>query len=511
MARDYESPGVGYEEQEEYGSRSEVYNPIIAIVGGATKGNPSEVVEVKSCKKLKSLFGKATDNSYAVAAADYILEEKCVVLFKRVLGSDKNKGSAGTEAEDLFTFKSRDYDSNLEGAIIALKFDKESKKVNYSLKVNGKVVESYNNLSYEKNNSKYLPKFLLMMNSPLEVGVHDTVVDPKDANLTLRGVDDGIASIKPEDYIAAAGEFGNVDDTEMGLIIVPGVTDSKVQKEYEDLARERGDVMYIPDIPFGTNPNTALAFSNAVDSDSSQTKFNNAEVCMFGPWVKVTDVSRKEDVWMPPSVIAARVFTQSDNKAGGCWFAAAGFGSAETDGKGRGVVPRAVACEYILTKEDRDSWLGSGNVLNPIVKFKGLGIALFGNRTTLRTEEYEDESFYTSINIRRMANYIKRIIIKISLKRLFDPNDPLTWAAWKTELNPELKKIKDGRGIEDYKIVMDETTVTEDDIKKQQAPGYVYIKPIRALEWIPIKFIATDNSVIFEDENTGDEEVYVSE
>lgn len=510
MSRDYESPGVGYDESEEYVSRSEVYRPVVAVVGGATRG-PVDVTEVKTQKKLKSIFGGSVDSDLAVWGADYILEDKCVVLFKRVMGKDASQGQAGAET-DKFTFKSRYYDSSLEGAIVSLTFNTESKKVTYILKQGNKTLESYRNLSYEKSDSKYLPKFLESIGSRLIATENEEVTEINDVNLTLRGVDDGISSLVAEDYINAKGYFGNVDETEASIIIVPGVSDSKVQKEYQALSKERGDMLFLPDIPFGTTPQTALTFINAVDTDSSLAQFNNAQAAAYGPWVKVNDISRQVNVWTPPSVIAARVMVQSDNISGGCWFAAAGFSDGKgAQGKGRGVVPHAVAVEYALTKEDRDLWQGNGNVLNPIVYFKGLGIAVFGNRTTLRTDEYEEESFYTSVNIRRMANYIKRLIVNISLKKLFDPNDPLTWSSWKVELSPKLKAIKDGRGISDYKIIMDETTVTPDDIKKQQAPGIVYIKPIRALEWIPIHFIATENSVIFEDEERNEEEVYVSE
>lgn len=510
MSREYDSPGVGYDESEEYTSRSEVYSPVVAIVGGATKG-PLEVTEVKTQKKFRSIFGSPVDSDYAAFGADYILEDKCVVLFKRVLGKDASQGSAGEET-DKFTFKVRDYDSSLEGAVVSLTFDKENKKVDYILKKGSKTIEVFKNLSYESGNSKYLPKFLESVNSKLIATENTEVSDFNDVNLTIRGVDNGISSLAPEDYIEAAGYFGNVDETEASIIIVPGIVDSDVQKEYQALSRERGDMMYIPDIPLGTTPQTALNFINAVDSETSLAQFDNEFACAFGPWIKVNDITRKVNVWTPPSIIAARVMVQSDNRAGGCWFAAAGF-SDNGDGKGgRGVVPHAVECEYALKKEDRDAWQGNGNVLNPIVNFKGLGIAVFGNRTTLRTGEYEEESFYTSINIRRMANYIKRLIINVSLKKLFDPNDPLTWSSWKVELSPHLKRIKDGRGISDYKVIMDETTVTEEDIKKHQAPGIVYIKPIKALEWIPIHFIATESSVIFEGEEDADkEEVYVSE
>lgn len=490
MAREYLSPGVSYKETEELYSSSTTTKPIIAIIGGATKG-PTDVVEVRSTRQMRALYGEATDKDLAVFAANYILEDPCLVLFKRVMGKDAKKATAGSDAS-MFKFEAKEYDSTLNGATISLKFDTTKKSVDYTLKLGEKVIETYVNLSYEKDSAKYLPKFLETLGSRLvATEVEEFEGEPADVVLTIRDGNDGIDSLVASDYIAAAEEFSNIDETEVHIIIVPGVSDSEVHVAYANLAKERGDCMYFPDIPFGTTPATANVFVNALDDTTSLTRFDNEWVAFFGPWYKVTDITRSKNIWAAPSIIAASVVVQSDNISGGCWSAAAGFSD------GRGVVKHAVEPEYQLTKEQRDLWQGNGNVLNPIVYFKGLGHVVFGNRTTKRTPEYAEESVYCSLNIRRMANYIKRLVIRVSLSELFNPNDTLTWASWKAKLNPLLKAIKDGRGLEDYKIVMDETTVTEEDVRAGQAPGIIYVKPVRTLEFIPITFAVTENSVIF--------------
>lgn len=491
MAREYLSPGVSYKEIEELAAGRVGYKPVIAVVGGASKG-PFEATEVRSQKQLTKLYGNALDTDFAVFAAHYILEESCVVLFKRVKGTGTTLGTATSETSK-FSFTTRDYDSTLNGAVISLKFNKEKKTVDYMLKVGNKVVENYINLSYEEGDDKFLPTFLESVGSKVVAAVNAEVTEVADVVLTVRGVVDGVSTLTAQDYIDAADEFSNADNIEVSVIIVPGVSDTEVQTAYANLARTRGDCVYLPDIPFGTTPETAHSFINSLDEETSSIRLDNEWVAAFGPWVKVTDIARAKDVWAPPSVIAASVIAQSDNISGGCWVAAAGFAD------GRGVVKHAVACEYELTKEDRDLWQGNGGVLNPIVYFKGLGTVIFGNKTTKRTPEYQEESVYCSLNIRRMANYIKRLVIQVSLSELFNPNDSLTWASWKAKLNPLLKVIKDGRGIEDYKIVMDETTVTEDDVRAGRAPGIIYVKPVRALEYIPITFAVTENSVIFTD------------
>jgi hypothetical protein len=52
-------------------------------------------------------------------------------------------------------------------------------------------------------------------------------------------------------------------------------------------------------------------------------------------------------------------------------------------------------------------------------------------------------------------------------------------------------------GLYDYKIVMDESTVTTDDINHLRCPGKVYIAPTRTAEFFDIDFIITDAGAEF--------------
>jgi hypothetical protein len=48
---------------------------------------------------------------------------------------------------------------------------------------------------------------------------------------------------------------------------------------------------------------------------------------------------------------------------------------------------------------------------------------------------------------------------------------------------------------------MDRSTISDEDIYYGRAPGKVYIKPVHAIEWIPITFTVTHDSVIFTEGN----------
>ena len=142
--------------------------------------------------------------------------------------------------------------------------------------------------------------------------------------------------------------------------------------------------------------------------------------------------------------------------------------------------------------------------VNPVVNFVGQGIVLYGNRTFKMINPYEQESMYTQINVRRLVNYIRKIAIYVSIKTVFDPNDTLTWRNWENTISPKLREIKDNRGIEDYKVVMDRTTISDEDILNGRAPASIWVKPIGAIEYIPVNFVLTSDSTIFEDEVGGE-------
>lgn len=652
MAKSYMSPGVGYNEIEESLSRLESYSPVITIIGGAHKG-PLTPTMITSQKRLNDIFGSPDENDFGVYAAEYILREPCSVVYRRVVGSGAKKGTCGDPAVDLFTFETKEFDSELEGAEVGLRFNGD--KVSIDLKKGKRVLENYPNLSLNENDRTFVTKIMQSAGSRLNVtynkellkgverieAVKDSSVDLtsgdgtlvlvgdsltgetglgsvtfedlgsvdistentniavsgnlnkvdwpefssiladrlgyyvtlpltgekgayigkttktgnwkvlsleaceegwvvaiekgtdgfyfyafdteedarkktngteyyvdlseviyedednkdlfEDTILTIRGSNNGIDSITADDYMNAVDDFSNPEVISVSTLIIPGISDINVIKHTVEMVETRGDAMYIPDVPFGLDAQGILDFVNSPEQNDNW-KFESIFTAVYGPWVKVQNTAKTKQYWMPPSAIVGRVFCQSDNVSAGPWIAAAGFG------KNRGVVKDAVGIEFNLTKGERDQWQGNGNVVNPISFFMGMGIAVFGNKTCKRVYEYDEVTPFTEVHIRRLANYVKSQIINISLTELFNPNDSSTWSTWTMKVEDVLEDIKIKDGLEKYRVFMDDSTVSPDDIANGQAPGMIYIKPIHALEYIEITFVVTENDVEFGEE-----------
>ena len=82
---------------------------------------------------------------------------------------------------------------------------------------------------------------------------------------------------------------------------------------------------------------------------------------------------------------------------------------------------------------------------------------------------------------------------------LFDPNVSTTWGRFTSQVKPFLDGIKGGFGIEDFKVVLDKTTTTEDLVDRNTMYAKIYIKPTKAIEFIAIDFVITRQGASFDD------------
>ena len=94
-------------------------------------------------------------------------------------------------------------------------------------------------------------------------------------------------------------------------------------------------------------------------------------------------------------------------------------------------------------------------------------------------------------------NYLKKIVSTSTLYFVFEPNDEYSWERWYEMVEPQLQTIKTKRGIYDFKIEMDATTVTQDDIDNHRMPGVIKVKPTKTAEFIPLGFMIMPNGADF--------------
>ena len=93
---------------------------------------------------------------------------------------------------------------------------------------------------------------------------------------------------------------------------------------------------------------------------------------------------------------------------------------------------------------------------------------------------------------------VKRQVVGVAERLLFEPNTPATRAAFIARVTPLLGLIQAQAGVEQFKVIMDDTNNTVEDVENNKLNGRIVVVPTRAVEFIAIDFIITNSGVSFE-------------
>ncbi len=208
---------------------------------------------------------------------------------------------------------------------------------------------------------------------------------------------------------------------------------------------------------------------------------NSNYSCTYGNWAKIYDSVAGLNVWIPFSSFAAASFANTDSNFYP-WYAPAGF----TRGRVRNVLELAVTPK----QKERDQLYKIS--INPVAFFPGDGITIFGQKTMQR-----QPSTFDRINVRRLFLYLEKATKKTVKYFVFEPNTTFTRTRLVNALNPIFNFAKSTEGVADYMIVSDKRNNTPESIDSNELVVDIYIKPIRASEFILVNFIATRTGASF--------------
>ena len=161
-------------------------------------------------------------------------------------------------------------------------------------------------------------------------------------------------------------------------------------------------------------------------------------------------------------------------------------------GTSRGAILNAVKLAYNPTKVQRDRLYS--NRVNPVIFSPGSGIILFGDKTGLAKA-----SAFDRINVRRLFIYIENAVKAAADDQLFEFNDETTRNNFVNIVDPFLRDILAKRGIQDYRVICDETNNTASIIDNSEFVADIYVKPSRSINFVGLTFVATRSGVSFEE------------
>ena len=301
-------------------------------------------------------------------------------------------------------------------------------------------------------------------------------------------------------YNSVQRAIDSVKDAEVvdyNLAVMPGITNEALGDYLVATCEDRGDAMAILDLKGGYVPDTEGTDTESARMGSVTSTINNLNDrglnssygCGYYPWVQVRDSLNSAILWMPPSVVALGAMSFSEKKQE-LWFAPAGFIRGGLS-QGAAGIP-VVGVREQLTADQRDD-LYEANV-NPIASFPNEGIVIFGQKTLQVTRSALDR-----INVRRLMIYVKKMISTMANDILFDQNTITTWSRFISRANPFLDSVRSRLGLEDFKVILDNTTTTPDMRDRNIIYAKVFLKPTKAVEFIAIDFTITNSGASFED------------
>ena len=291
------------------------------------------------------------------------------------------------------------------------------------------------------------------------------------------------------------------------ILAIPGIRDSIVTDFAATRIRDYGKAIYLMDIPHYTAGSDRL-FTNAdgmvqynysntkgrADVDVTSSSFdlrevNSNYVATYFPDVMIQDSGDDENaaltnrrlVRVPSSVVALGALARTDSISQP-WFAPAGFS--------RGALSSVSSIDVRLNSADRDTLYEAR--INPIANFPNNQFVIFGQKTTQISRTALDR-----VNVRRLMIAIKRRIQKIAQGLLFAQNDAQTRADFISRTSQQLAQIQINQGIEDFRVIMDDTNNSDEDVDNHRLNGKIIVVPTRAVEFIAMDFIITNSGVEF--------------
>ena len=282
-------------------------------------------------------------------------------------------------------------------------------------------------------------------------------------------------------YKRAVNAVSNPDEFDINLLVLPGILHSKggsichaaVTNHAIAKTEARGDAFFIMD---------GFAWSDSIDNATNGISALDTNYAgTYYPWIKVVDTATQLPVWVPPSVVLPGVISFTD-KIAHEWFAPAGLN--------RGGLTSVLEAKTRLTHAERDKLYE--NRVNPIATFPGQGVTVFGQKTLQAKPSALDR-----INVRRLLINLKKFIASTSRYLVFEQNTTATRNRFLNVVNPYLESVQSNSGLSAFRVVMDDSNNTPDEIDRNRLVGQIFIQPTRTAEFIVLDFVVQPTGAAF--------------
>jgi len=303
-------------------------------------------------------------------------------------------------------------------------------------------------------------------------------------------------------YLKALEIINDTTAVDFNLFAIPGIRIPIITNEACDVAESRMDCLYLMDIEqIDDNDNQIQiskreAYSNTFVPNLRKTvdnfearAVNTSYAAAYYPDVEIKvneTIYGVNSVVVPPSVAALGCFSINDLLRQP-WSSPAGNTGGAAD--------NVLSVVSKLKKVDFDS-LYEKNInffvaSNSSISGQQTGIVIGGQKTLGRSKTAL--SSLSRINVRRMLLEVRRQVRIIGLRLLFEPNKESIISRFTSEVESVLSSIQSSFGLEKYKVEVDTSTTTQNDIDNQTLRGKIYIKPTKSIDYVSIDYVISNN------------------
>ncbi len=348
----------------------------------------------------------------------------------------------------------------------------------------GSEAETYEKLSLNVAAPNYIEKKVARSNI-ITLSHNQGVGDPQDPPfdkiagdkageeqfwVSLTGGSDGsLSALSAADYIGEdrgpgkrTGIQAFIDNDEVSIMAVPGVTDPNVQLSLVAHCENLKSRFAVLDIP--------RDLKKVADVQTHRNIFDTDYAAMYHPWLQVFDPMDKRNIFIPPSGSVVGIYARSDNSRG---------------------VYKAPANEVVRACVGLDCQYNKGeqDILNPkginlIRYFTGQGIRVWGARTC------SSNSIWKYVNVRRLFIFVEQSIKNGSNWVVFEPNDERLWARVQRTIYSFLLGVWRGGALmgstpdEAFFVKVDRSTMSQDDIDNGRLICIIGISPVKPAEFV---------------------------
>ena len=291
-------------------------------------------------------------------------------------------------------------------------------------------------------------------------------------------------------YRTAVDIATNTSIANNNILAIPGQRDPLITNYALEKNTEFALSFYLMDIQsydkdgvtngriFDGDTNKFVSIAQTTNAFVTRQVDNNAAAAYF-PNVIIDDTVNNRKVTLPASVAALSALSYND-RVKFPWFAPAGFD--------RGSLSFVLLTSIRVNQNDRNA-LYDANI-NPIVKFPGENYVFFSQNTLQQAS-----TALESINVKRMILEIKRQIVAIGNRILFEQNTPALRQRFINESSLVLSNVQVRQGIEKFAVICDDRNNSSEDVNSNRMNAQIRVIPTRAIEYIVMDFVVLPSGV----------------